>query len=61
MFRSMKMEKYMEFELTVNFQVKLVTKNIVPGFPGTQNRAVSAERCLFQKKTTNVLNQTVAP
>ena len=56
MFRSMKMEKYMDFELTVNFQVKLVTKNIVPGFPGTQNQAVSAERCLFQKKTTNVLN-----
>ena len=38
----MKMEKYMESELSDIFQVKLVAKNIVSGSPGTQSQAVSA-------------------
>ena len=36
MFSSVKMEEYMESELSGIFQVKLVTKNIVRGSPGAQ-------------------------
>ena len=36
MFSTIKMEEYMESELSGNFRVKLVTKNIVHGSPGTQ-------------------------
>ena len=36
MFSSIKMEEYMESELSGIFQLKLVTKNIVRGSPGTQ-------------------------
>ena len=36
MFSSIKMEEYMESELSGIFQVKLVTKTIVRGSPGTQ-------------------------
>ena len=59
MFSSMKMEDYMGSELFCVFWVKLVTKNIVFGFPGTQRRGASAVWCLFLKKYTNFLNQTV--
>ena len=38
----MKMEEYMESELSGVFRVKLVAKNIVLGSPETQRRAVSA-------------------
>ena len=59
MFSSMKMEDYMRSELFCIFWVKLVAKNIVPDFLGTQHRAASAVWCLFLKKYTNFLNQTV--
>ena len=36
MFSSIKMEEYMESELSGIFRVKLVTKNTVCGSPGTQ-------------------------
>ena len=36
MFSSIKMEEYMESELSGIFRVKLVTKNIVRGSQGTQ-------------------------
>ena len=36
MFSSIKMEEYMESELPGIFRVKLVTKNIEGGSPGTQ-------------------------
>ena len=36
MFSSIKMEEYMESKLSGIFRVKLVTKNIVRGSPGTQ-------------------------
>ena len=36
MFSSIKIEEYMEFELSGIFPVKLVTKNIMSGSPGTQ-------------------------
>ena len=36
MFSSIKMEEYMESELSGIFRVKLVTKNIVRRSPGTQ-------------------------
>ena len=36
MFSSIKMEEYVESELSGIFRVKLVTKNIVRGSPGTQ-------------------------
>ena len=36
MFSSIKIEEYMESELSGIFRVKLVTKNIVRGSPGTQ-------------------------
>ena len=61
MFSSMKMEEYMESELFCIFWAKLVGKNIVLGFPGTQRRAASAAWCLFLNKYTNFLNQTVTP
>ena len=35
MFSSIKMEEYMKSELSGVFRVKLVTKNIVRGSPGT--------------------------
>ena len=39
----MKMEEYIESELTVIFRKnELVAKNIMPGSPGTQRQAVSA-------------------
>ena len=49
----------MESELSGIFQVKVVTKNIVFGFLGTQSEAAFAVLCLFLKKHTNFLNQTV--
>ena len=54
-----KKEEYMEFEHSVIFQIKLVTKNILPGSMGTQSQAVFAMWCLFLKKHTYFLNQTV--
>ena len=45
----------MESKLSDIFRVKLVTKNIVLGFPGTQGPAVSAAWCDFLKKHTNVV------
>ena len=36
MFSSIKMEEYIESELSGIFRVKLVTKNIERGSPGTQ-------------------------
>ena len=51
MFSSMKKEEYMECELSA--------KNIVIGSLGTQRWAVFAVWCLFLKKHTNFLNQTV--
>ena len=47
----------MESELSGIFQVKVVTKNIVFGSLGTQRKA--AVLCLFLKKHTNFLSQTV--
>ena len=46
-----KIEKYMESELPDIY--------IVLGFPRIQQRDASAVWCLFQKKHTNILNQTV--
>ena len=42
MFSSMKMQEYMESELSGISRVKLIAKNIVFGSPGTQRRADSA-------------------
>ena len=49
----------MEFQLSRIFRVKVVVKNIVLGFLGTQRQAVLAVWCLFLKKHTNFLNQTL--
>ena len=43
------MEEYMESELSGIFQVKLVTKNIVCGSPGTQ----------FMHMRVNILNSSM--
>ena len=59
MFYSMKIEEYMESELSSIFRVKVITTNIVLGSPGTQREAVSAVWCPFLKKHTNALSQTV--
>ena len=48
----------MEFQLSRIFRVKVVVKNIVLGFLGTQRQAVLAVWCLFLKKHTNFQNQT---
>ena len=55
----MKTEKCMESKLSGIFRVKLVAKYIVLESPGTEGQAASAMRCLFLKKHTNVVNQTV--
>ena len=49
----------MEFELSGIFLVKVVAKNIVLGSLGTQLQVVLAAWCLFLKKHTNFLNQTL--
>ena len=49
----------MEFQLSRIFRVKVVVKNIVLAFLGTQRQAVLAVWCLFLKKHTNFLNQTL--
>ena len=49
----------MEFELSGIFLVKVVAKNIVLVTLGTQRQAVLAVWCLFLKKYTNFLNQTL--
>ena len=59
MFSSMKKEEYMGSEFSGIFGVNVVAKNTVFGSLGTQHQAVSAVWCLFLKKYTNVLNQTV--
>ena len=59
MFSSVKKEEYIESELSGLFQVKVAAKNIVFGSLGTQRKAAFAVWCLFLKKHTNILNQTV--
>ena len=59
MFSSMKKKKCMDSESFGIFRVKLVAKNIVLGPLGTQHQAVLAVWCLFLKKHTKFLNQTV--
>ena len=59
MFSNMKNEEYMESELSSIFRVKVVAKNILLRTLGTQRQAVFAMWCLFLKKKTNLLNQTV--
>ena len=53
-FSSVKMDEFMQSELSDIFHVKLVAKNIVLVCPGTQHQTVSAVWCLFLKKHTNV-------
>ena len=50
MFSSMKVEEYMESELSGIFRVKLFAR---------YNQAVSTIWCLFLEKHTNILNRTV--
>ena len=59
MFSNMKKELYMESELPGIIQVKAVAKNILLRSLGTQHQAVFAMSCLFLKKHTKFLNQTV--
>ena len=49
----------MQTEFSGVFRVKLIAKNIVLEFPGIQGQVVSAVWCLFLKKHTNALKQTV--
>ena len=49
----------MEFELAGIFRVKVVAKNILLGSLGTQRQAVLAVSCLFLKKHTHFLKQTI--
>ena len=55
----MKKEKYMKSEVFGIFRVKVVTKYIGIGSLGTQKQASFTVWCLFLKKNTNFLNQTV--
>ena len=59
MFSSMKKEECVEFKPSGIFQVKVVTEDIVFRSLGTQRKAAFAIWCLFLKKHTNFLNQTV--
>ena len=49
----------MQSDIYSIFQLKVVTKNIVFEPLGTQPKASFALWCLFLKKQTNFLNQTV--
>ena len=49
MFSSIKMEEYMESELSGILPVKLVTKNIVRGSPGTQFMHIRVKLIFFIK------------
>ena len=59
MFSNMKYKEYMESEFLGIFPVKVVAKNTLLGSQGTQRQAAFAMWCLFLKKQTNFLNQTV--
>ena len=59
MFSSIKREEYVEFEISGIFWVKLVAKNIVLGSLVTLHQAVLVVWCLFLKKRTHFMNQTV--
>lgn len=60
MFSRMKMEECIESEVSSIFRVKLMVKNILFGPWGCNTElAASAVWCLFLKKHTNVVNQTV--
>ena len=50
MFSSIKMEEYMESELSGIFRVKLVTKNVVRGSQGTQFMHMRVKKCHFRMK-----------
>ena len=52
-------EEFMKSELPGIIRVKVVTQNILLGSLGTQHQAVFAMWCLFLKKHTKFLNQTV--
>ena len=49
MFSSIKMEEYMESELSGIFRVKLVTKNIARGSPGTQFMHMRVKELNFRR------------
>ena len=56
MFSSIKMEKYMEFEPSGIFYVKLVAKNIVLGSPGTHfmhMRVKTTSKKVIKKSRSN--------
>ena len=62
MFRSTKMEEYMEPELSGNFWVKMVTKNIVLGSPGTHFMHMTVKPTLQYPQTdfdTAVLHMNI--
>ena len=59
MFSSMKKKECMKSELSSISRVKVVTKYIVLGSLRIQRQAVFAVLCLFLKKHSNFLNQTV--
>ena len=59
MFTNMKNDEYMESELSGIFRVKLVAKNILLVSLENQRQDGFAIKCLFLKKHTNFLNQTV--
>ena len=58
-FSSMKKEECVEFAPSGIFQAKVVTEDILFRSLGTQRKAVFVIWCLFLKKHTNFLNQTV--
>ena len=51
----MKMDEYMESELSGIFPVKLAVKNIVLGFPGTHFMHMRVEFLHFLKIKTNFI------
>ena len=50
MFSNMKWKEYMEYELFGIFRVKVVAKNILFGFLGTQRQPVFSMWCLLKKQ-----------
>ena len=54
------MEEYMESELSGIFQVKLVTKNIVLGSPGTQFMHMRVNKTIKKILSNFIPHQTIA-
>ena len=57
MFPCMQMEEYIEYEPSDIFQVKLVVKNLVLGYPGTHSMRMKATTVFIRWMNFSSLNK----